>query len=224
LRADAARAAGRWAELASLERAAWSEHDDDLTAALTLLEAQRAQGDLDGARTTLARLRAGSVRDEVALDLTEARLALAAADPALARTAAAAAAVGARHDGATLRLADALRLKSAALLAGGAPEPARAAAEESMALAEQAADPLRTIDALATRALVEIQSGQLDAARVSLADALGRARPLGQAERRARLLLDLAAVARRQSRPDDATHWLDQWQRLVAARAAPSVP
>jgi hypothetical protein len=37
----------------------------------------------------------------------------------------------------------------------------------------------------------------------------------------ARLLLDLAAVARRQNRPDDAAHWLAQWRPLAAARRAP---
>jgi tetratricopeptide (TPR) repeat protein len=224
LQADAARAAGHWEELALLERAAWDEHDDDTTAALALLDAQRALGDLDGARATLARLRKAPARDDVVLDLTEARLALAAGDAAAARTAAMGAALSARRQGSPARLSDARRLESAALLSAGAPEPARVAADESLALAERAADPLRMIDALAGRALVEIQSGQLDAARMSLADALGRARPLGQAERRARLLLDLAAVARRQNRPDDATHWLDQWRSLVAARTATSVP
>ncbi|HEX4462344.1 MAG TPA: serine/threonine-protein kinase [Polyangia bacterium] len=223
LTADAARADGHWTQLETLERAAWAEHDDDTTAGFALLAAQQALGEVDGARATLARLRAAPAaeRDDTAIDLAAARLALAAGDAAGARTAAAAAVAAARRDGATARLADGRRLESAALLAGGAPEPARTAAEESLALAEQLADPVRASDALATRALVEIQSGQLDAARVSLAYALGRVRALGQAERRARLLLDLAAVARRQGRADDAAHWLDEWRVLAAARGTP---
>jgi hypothetical protein len=115
-------------------------------------------------------------------------------------------------------------LASAAQLMLGATGPARAAAEEALVAAQAARDPLRAVDAQLAVALAAAQAGGTGDAETALAQAAAGAERLHAAERQARALLDLAALARRQGDAAAAAQWTSRWADLVAARARPEPP
>jgi tetratricopeptide (TPR) repeat protein len=190
---------------------------DDPALARALIAAQRENGDLKGAATTLALARARPLLsdDEDELELEAARLSLAEGDGEAARRLALKAARAAAARGANTLVAKSRRVESAAwLVSGDVAQARRAAAAAVEAAAKPGVDGDAEVDALLALGVAQSASGASGpgaddtAAENSFTRALARARELGELDRAARSLGDLATLAARAGRHDDAARWL----------------
>jgi serine/threonine protein kinase/tetratricopeptide (TPR) repeat protein len=225
LEARAQAAVHRWDQAIPPLQALLRSAPDDVAIAVSLANAECAQGDLNGALAVIARLRhlPPPVGDDPALDLAEAQCQLAASDWEGARVAASAAAGRANARGAVALAAAARRCESTALLRSGKGKPALAAADEALQLATRAHDPEGQVDAWLAVGAAHAQASGLAPAQQHFARALAEARQRGDLTRTFRASNDLAVIAQRQGHLEEAARAQLESAEVMMRAGAPAL-